>query len=187
MVMYSRTFDILCCHLRGPLHVYIITTWLLAHHPHDSDPWGETLAHGSHHGAIRTLISRFPSIWWCMRQGILWKEEIFSLKAIFSSWSNQHDSFPCTFGEVPPRLAEKRKKLKLHCCIGFNNVPVFWDHSYKIFIFSMSTYGTYAGRAAYPDNAGQNTHFHCDHIHNDDYLWHLSTDQESFAKWSSGI
>ena len=60
--MYNRTIDILCCHLRGPLHVYIITTWLLAHHPHGSDPWGETLAHGSHHGAIRTLINRFPSI-----------------------------------------------------------------------------------------------------------------------------
>ena len=38
---------------------------------------------------------------------------------------SQHDSLPCTFGEVPPRLAEKRKKLKLSCCIGFNNVPVF--------------------------------------------------------------
>ena len=24
---------------------------------------------------------------------------------------SQHDSLPCTFGEVPPRLAEKRKKL----------------------------------------------------------------------------
>ena len=38
---------------------------------------------------------------------------------------SQHDSLPCTFGEVPPRLAEKRKKLKFHCCVGFKNVPVF--------------------------------------------------------------
>ena len=74
------------------------------------------------------------------------------------------------FGEAPPRLAEKRKKLKFHCCVGFKNVPVFETTPTKSSYFPMSTYGTYAGRAAYPDNAGQNTHFHCDHIHNDDYL-----------------
>ena len=163
----------------APLHVYIITTWLLAHDPHDSDPGWETLAHGSHHSAIRTLVNKFPSIWWCMRQGILWKEEIFSLKAIFSSWSNQHDSLPCTFGEVPPRLAEKRKKLKFHCCIGFNNVPVFETTPANLYI----TYGISAGRAAlYPYNAGQGIYFHCDYIHNDACLWHLSYGSRIFCK-----
>ena len=64
----------------------------------------------------------------------------------------------------------RKKKLKFYCCVGFKNVPVFETTPTKSSYFPMSTYGTYAGRAAYPDNAGQNTHFHCDHIHNDDYL-----------------
>ena len=98
--------------------------------------------------------------------------------AIFSSWSIQRDSFPCKSGEVPPRLAEKRKKLKLSCCIGFNNVPV-WDHSQNLYI----TYGSYAGRAAlYPWNAGQGTYLHCDHIHNDACLWPLSHGSRIFCK-----
>ena len=55
--------------------------------------------------------------------------------AIFSSWSIQRDSFPCKSGEVPPRLAEKRKKLKLSCCIGFNNVPVLRPFSQNLYIY----------------------------------------------------
>ena len=61
----------------------------------------------------------------------------------------------------------EKKKLKFYCCVGFKNVPVFETTPTKSSYFPMSTYGTYAGRAAYPDNAGQNTHVHCDHIHND--------------------
>ena len=96
---------------------------------------------------------------------------------------SQHDSLPCTFGEVPPRLAEKRKKLKFHCCVGFKNVPVFETTPTKSSYFPMSTYGTYAGRAAlYPYNAGQGIYFHCDYIHNDACLWHLSYGSRIFCK-----
>ena len=61
---------------------------------------------------------------------------------------SQHDSLPCTFGEVPPRLAEKRKKLKFHCCVGFKNVPVFETTPTKSSNFPMSIHRTSAGRAA---------------------------------------
>ena len=40
MVIYSRTIDILFVAIVvASLHVYIITTWLLTHDPHDSYPW----------------------------------------------------------------------------------------------------------------------------------------------------
>ena len=43
MVIYSRTIDILFVAIVvASLHVYIITTWLLTHDPHDSYPWWET-------------------------------------------------------------------------------------------------------------------------------------------------
>ena len=80
MVMYRRTIDILCCHLRGlsmciwSQHGFLCIIHMAMTHG------GKILAHGPHHGAIRTLTSRLPSICWCMHQGILWKEEIFRLK-----------------------------------------------------------------------------------------------------------
>ena len=89
-------------------------------------PMGEKHLHMGHIMAPSGLSSADfrPSADACTK--VFCERRKYSAKmAIFSSWSNQRDSFPCTSGEVPPRLAEKRKKLKLSCCIGFNNVPVF--------------------------------------------------------------
>ena len=96
--------------------------------------------------------------------------------AIFSSWSIQRDSFPCKSGEVPPRLAEKRKKLKLSCCIGFNNVPVLRPFSQNLYIYIWELCRT-GGFVSVECRAG--------HIFSLwlNPQWRLLLDQESFAKY----
>ena len=80
------------------------------------------------------------------------------------------------FGEAPPRLAEKRKKLKLSCCIGFNNVPVLRPFSQNLYIYIWELCRT-GGFVSVECRAG--------HIFSLwlNPQWRLLLDQESFAKY----
>ena len=80
------------------------------------------------------------------------------------------------FGEAPPRLAEKRKKLKLSCRIGFNNVPVLRPFSQNLYIYIWELCRT-GGFVSVECRAG--------HIFSLwlNPQWRLLLDQESFAKY----
>ena len=168
--------------------MYIVTAWLLVHHPHGSDPWGRN---------TRTWVTswRHPDSHQQTSVHLLMHAPRYSVKGgnIQPKWRySLVDQTSMTISPYiwggPSSFGGEKRETKTFLLHWFQQCSSFWDHSYKSSYFPMSTYGTSAGRAAlYPDNAGQNTHVHCDHIHNDDYLWHLSTDQVSFAKWSSGV
>ena len=102
----------------------IITAWLLVHHPHGNDPRGENTCPWAtswrrpdpHQQTSVHLLMHAPR--YSVKGGNIPPERRYSLVDQASMAASP------VFGEAPPRLAEKRKKLKLSCCIGFNNVPV---------------------------------------------------------------
>ena len=185
MVIYSRTIDILCCHLRGtPPCVYYHnmasctwSTWQLPmvrntkylHMGHiiASSGLSSTNFRQSDDACVKVFCERrkYPAY----RRHFLVDQP---------AWQS-----PLYIWGGPSSFGGEKKETKISLLHWFQQCSSFWDHSYKIFIFSMSTYGTYAGRAAlYPYNAGQNTYSHCDYIHNDAYLWHLSYGSRIFCK-----
>ena len=116
-------------------HVDIITAWLLVHHPHGNDPrgkntcpWATSWRHpDSHQQTSVHLLMHAPR--YSVKGGNIPPERRYSLVDQASMAASP------VFGEAPPRLAEKRKKLKLSCCIGFNNVPVLRPFAQNLYIY----------------------------------------------------
>ena len=116
-------------------HVDIITAWLLVHHPHGNDPRGKNTCPWAtswrrpdpHQQTSVHLLMHAPR--YSVKGGNIPPERRYSLVDQASMAASP------VFGEAPPRLAEKRKKLKLSCCIGFNNVPVLRPFSQNLYIY----------------------------------------------------
>ena len=116
-------------------HVDIITAWLLVHHPHGSDPWGRNTCtwatswrHPDPHQQTSVhLLMHAPR--YSVKGGNIPPERRYSLIDQISMAASP------VFGEAPPRLAEKGKKLTflLHWfqqCSSFETI-------HKIFILHM--------------------------------------------------